>query len=1116
MYLTNRFSRSFAKPVRQRGQQYFYKRLVKIGVGNKEEVRAVVTGSDKYDVSLKRVGDELMAACTCPYFDEDFCKHIFATMLAAEQKEYLIVDGKGPTRLVMSDEFLDDDDLGNDGDYWDKEERARQARIAATKRLSQGLIDRPPSMPPAWQLKLRAVSQSLRSSDDQTRPWPASRELFYLVDVRRTLRGSGLAVSLAYREMKRTGEWGKIRTTGRPHIQVLQMPEPDRQILALFIGAREYYSYAYSNAPDDYQVLAPLDHTVMPLICKTGRCRLLTDPSVLSGSKPEMLPLDWDDGEPWEFWLELRSEGNNLLILGALRRNGERMELREPDLLTPTLVFARGRVARFNSFSAFAWINELRAGPIHVPSDKEGQILEELLKVPRVPPLDLPKHLRFDEVNVSPKLRLRFKKLDGYWRDLVGGELSFDYDGVVINAEDDRTAIVQSATRRLIPRDRQSEQLATDRLERLGFVYRSSYDLPRPFFALSSKRVPSVVRLLTGEGWLVEAEGNIYRQARQFHMEVTSGIDWFELHGTVDFGDAQAHLPELIAALTRGDSTVLLGDGTIGLLPEDWLKKYALLAGFGSPQNDHLRFTRSQVGFLDALLASQPEVNVDKAYSRARNELLRFDGIKPQKAPPTFNGKLRGYQEDGLGWLGFLQRFGFGGCLADDMGLGKTVQVLALLESRRRQRLKARNALKSGTKAVQQVDGVFAPSLVVVPKSLVFNWKQEAAKFTPNLRILDHTGMNRNRALDSFDDYDLVVTTYGTLRRDAIYFKDAQFDYLILDEAQAVKNANTESAKATRLLRGSHRLALSGTPIENHLGELWSLFEFLNPGLLGSSSTFKLNTSSARNPDEQTRGLLAKALRPFILRRTKQEVAKDLPAKTEQTIYCEMEPVQRRLYDELRDHYRRSLLGLIEREGIMKSKIQILESLLRLRQAACHTGLIDKSRLQETSAKLEVLLPHLNEVLDEGHKALVFSQFTSFLAILRDRLDRDNVSYEYLDGKTRDRASCVERFQNDSDCKLFLISLKAGGLGLNLTSADYVFLLDPWWNPAVETQAIDRAHRIGQSRQVFAYRLIARDTVEEKVLELQRTKRDLADAIINADNSLIRRMDREDLDLLLS
>jgi SNF2 family DNA or RNA helicase len=309
---------------------------------------------------------------------------------------------------------------------------------------------------------------------------------------------------------------------------------------------------------------------------------------------------------------------------------------------------------------------------------------------------------------------------------------------------------------------------------------------------------------------------------------------------------------------------------------------------------------------------------------------------------------------------------------------------------------------------------------------------------------------------------------------------------------------------------------MSGTPIENHLGELWSLFEFLNPGLLGAASAFKLNTPAARNLDEHTRALLSKALRPFILRRTKQQVASDLPPKTEQTIYCELESVQRKLYDELREHYRRSLLGLIDREGIKRSKIQILEALLRLRQAACHPGLIDKSRKHEPSAKLDLLIPQVGEVLDEGHKALVFSQFTSLLAIVRDRLDREGITYEYLDGKTRDRQARVERFQSDAKCKLFLISLKAGGLGLNLTAAEYVFLLDPWWNPAVEAQAIDRAHRIGQSRHVFAYRLIARDTVEEKVLLLQKTKKDLADAIINADNGLIRNIAREDLEMLLS
>jgi SNF2 family DNA or RNA helicase len=460
-------------------------------------------------------------------------------------------------------------------------------------------------------------------------------------------------------------------------------------------------------------------------------------------------------------------------------------------------------------------------------------------------------------------------------------------------------------------------------------------------------------------------------------------------------------------------------------------------------------------------------------------------------------GQLRDYQREGLGWFEFLQRFRFGGCLADDMGLGKTVQVLALLESRRK--------------------GDSRPSLVVVPRSLIFNWQQEAARFTPKLRVLSHTGSERIKGNAHFENYDLILTTYGTLRRDVVHFDEVEFDFVILDEAQAIKNASTETAKAARLLKSRQRLALSGTPIENHLGELWSLLEFLNPGMLGSSSVFQFSTNGTQKPDEDSRAMLSRALSPFILRRTKQQVAKELPEKLEQTIYCEMDERQRRQYEELRDYYRQSLLEKVSRQGINKSKIQILEALLRLRQTACHPALVAGSIDDGTpNAKLDVLLPRLREVTEEGHKAIVFSQFTSFLSIIRKRLDHQGVVYEYLDGKTRNRGVAVERFQRDSNCKLFLISLKAGGQGLNLTAAEYVFLLDPWWNPAVEAQAIDRAHRIGQTNRVFAYRLITRDTVEEKVLDLQSTKRDLADAIINADNSVIRNITGEDLRLLLS
>jgi SNF2 family DNA or RNA helicase len=480
--------------------------------------------------------------------------------------------------------------------------------------------------------------------------------------------------------------------------------------------------------------------------------------------------------------------------------------------------------------------------------------------------------------------------------------------------------------------------------------------------------------------------------------------------------------------------------------------------------------------------------------------LREFAGIQAADPPATFRGTLRDYQREGLGWLHFLQRFGLGGCLADDMGLGKTIQVLALLDSRR-------------TRRGDDANSVLAPSLVVVPRSLIFHWREEAARFTPELRILEHSGAGRRHPGEHFSAYDLVITTYGTLARDALHFKNVCFDYCILDEAQAIKNAGTLSAKAARLIHAEHRLALSGTPVQNHLGELWSLFEFLNPGMLGGASVFG---AVGRNPDAATRGLLARALRPFILRRTKAQVAKELPAKTEQTIYCDLETKERKRYTELRDYYRARLLRNGAAEGSAQFKFQVLEALLRLRQAACHPGLIDKEKLDEPSAKIDTLLAQIDQVLEENHKALVFSQFTSLLAIVRRRLDKAAIPYAYLDGRTRDRQARVEEFQNDSNVKLFLISLKAGGLGLNLHAAEYVYLLDPWWNPAVEAQAIDRAHRIGQTRQVFAYRVITRDTVEEKVLELQQSKRDLADAIISADNSLLHNLSREDLELLLS
>jgi hypothetical protein len=811
----------------------------------------------------------------------------------------------------------------------------------------------------------------------------------------------------------------------------------------------------------------------------------------------ELKQLEWDEATTWQFWLVVTRTDDEYALKPVLRNGSEEIEFSAAPLTTEAVVVGPDfRIARFSAKGARAWSAALRtSGALRVPATESQQLIAQLLDLPSIPNLEVPPELHFERVSFPPQPHLIIRKSEfAPYRTELEAKLLFDYEGVGIDYFDTREGLYDRDRKRYIERDLESEEGALTLLNTLNIKRGSQYS----GFRLTPRNLPRAVTSLLANGWRVEAEGKLYRNPGSSSLSVSSGIDWFELHGSLNFGeDLEVKLPQLLAALRRGQKVIALGDGSFGVLPEEWLQRYGLLASFGATEDDHLRFQRTQTGVLDALLAARPEINFDETFAHVRKEWQNFKGIKPVAPPRGFVGQLRDYQREGLGWFEFLQRFRFGGCLADDMGLGKTVQVLALLESRRK--------------------GDSRPSLVVVPRSLIFNWQQEAARFTPKLRVLSHTGSERIKGNAHFENYDLILTTYGTLRRDVVHFDEVEFDFVILDEAQAIKNASTETAKAARLLKSRQRLALSGTPIENHLGELWSLLEFLNPGMLGSSSVFQFSTNGTQKPDEDSRAMLSRALSPFILRRTKQQVAKELPEKLEQTIYCEMDERQRRQYEELRDYYRQSLLEKVSRQGINKSKIQILEALLRLRQTACHPALVAGSIDDGTpNAKLDVLLPRLSEVTEEGHKAIVFSQFTSFLSIIGKRLDHQGVSYEYLDGKTRNRGVAVERFQRDSNCKLFLISLKAGGQGLNLTAAEYVFLLDPWWNPAVEAQAIDRAHRIGQTNRVFAYRLITRDTVEEKVLDLQSTKRDLADAIINADNSVIRNITGEDLRLLLS
>ncbi len=1147
MSLKTKLSSEFRERIKYRGFQYFSDQGVEILEHSDSHLLAKVRGTEPYLVRLAVEENTLYVTCTCPYFaDGEPCKHLWATILTVDTGQYLSQAQSRP-RLSLFFDFQTAEQLEDLA----ASQTSSGARRSYSDQMLSSLISktinqlRPPLPPkpvePEWQHHLSLLGDHMRRQlDEQEDDWK-SREIFYLIDPDTTRRNRRLNIEIGYRELTMKGEWGKIKTQRIPLKAIDALTDtPDGQILTILFGAKEgywgAYDYGYSHQAlsNWYSLSAALEQLLMPMLCATGRCVLRS-----GKSNAHLQVIEWDAGPPWQLWLTLKQSysqsaaapGSNqqheipgeYFLSAVLRRDSEQLNLSSLILSTEVVVIGPDfRAARVDSPATGAWADAVsKTGELRVPAEDVQELISHLVTLPAPPKLDLPEELRFERVCFPPvpHLIVRRPKYSSI-QSRLEAELFFNYQGKTISLQEQSKGFYDRDAHRMIERDWAAENSAAALLKPLGFRVKKDYDGIRSL-NIATKNLPRAVSTLVGQGWKVEAEGKLYRNPGFSSLWVSSGIDWFELHGSVNFGvGLEAKLPELLAALRKGESMVALGDGSFGLLPEDWLKKYGLLASLGTVKDDHLRFQKSQTGLLDAMLAAQPEITCDLAFKRVREEWQSFKGIEPVMEPAGFVGMLRDYQREGLGWFKFLEHFGFGGCLADDMGLGKTVQVLALLASRRngssQEGLSANQRKKRGAELTESSQTTTSPSLVVVPRSLIFNWQQEAERFTPSLRLLIHTGGDRIRDSKHFEKYDLVITTYGTLRRDAVYFQDTEFDFVILDESQAIKNAGTESAKATRLLKGKHRLALSGTPIENHLGELWSLFEFLNPGMLGTSSVFQNSIAARQVPNDETLELLTRALRPFLLRRTKEQVARELPEKIEQTIYCEMEGHQRKHYDELLNYYRASLLERVERDGINRSKIQILEALLRLRQAACHPALVTGGSDEGPSAKLDVLIPKLREVVEEEHKALVFSQFTTLLAIVRRRLGREGTEYEYLDGKTRDRGSAVERFQNDPKCKLFLISLKAGGLGLNLTAAEYVFLLDPWWNPAVEAQAIDRAHRIGQTRRVIAYRLIARDTVEEKVLELQATKRELADAIINADNSLIRNITGEDLRLLLS
>jgi non-specific serine/threonine protein kinase len=587
----------------------------------------------------------------------------------------------------------------------------------------------------------------------------------------------------------------------------------------------------------------------------------------------------------------------------------------------------------------------------------------------------------------------------------------------------------------------------------------------------------------------------------QTKIHISSNTDWFDARVDIVFGDQKVTIADVKKALANRQQFVPLNDGTLGILPEEWIKKYSLLFRVGEGKQDQLRLSKYHMSVIDELYEERNEEELVVQLEEKYDSLRLFNKIKEIPVPAHLEHVLRPYQEHGFHWINYLRDIGWGGILADDMGLGKTVQALSYLHYFREHTGKLN-------------------ALVVCPTTLMFNWENEIRKFTPSLTYQIHHGADRAKNKDFFTNTEVIITTYGTLRSDIKMLVDIPFDYVILDESQAIKNPASKVTKAAGLLRSKNRLCMSGTPLQNNTFDIFAQMNFLNPGMLGSIEFFRQEFSIPIDKfgEQDRKDHLRKILYPFILRRTKEQVAKDLPEKIETILYCEMEDEQRNIYEAYRNDFRDKILGTIESQGINRSQLTILQGLMKLRQICDSPAILnEQDKFPNHSIKLEELGREITENIS-NHKALVFSQFLGMLALIREKLKELGVDHEYFDGSTSapERERAIQRFQNDENCRVFLISLKAGGVGLNLTAADYVYIVDPWWNPAVEQQAIDRTHRIGQTKNIMAYRMICKDTIEDKILQLQDKKRLLAKDLITDDEGFVKSLTKADVEYLFS
>ncbi len=1058
----------------QRGLEYYRLGRVSIESADEIEVRCLVRGTQTYwvDLWLHQEG-ELGSMCTCPYAEGGwFCKHMVAAGLAAHA--YLL-EHKTSTWRMRLDRVL-----------------AEQSGSASPKKPQPyWLFLSLKSDAPGWELiphtlhpdkVLNALFEKAPEATFENLPELIEHNAWMLKQIHSPRQG--------------------LRATACINCNPEAVAFANLLLQQQRVGQVYYYNYNHSYPLADY--LAFLARLDIPLF----RGNYHNPVTRLLRIEPE----------PVGVHLHIQRTPTDVQLTAQLAAGQERLALREGsmELLThqpPLWALVGDAVFEISSpVSAETLLSWIQSPRVQVPREDEAEFLERYFPtLARQFPVE-GDSITWQEVQADPVPRLYLADENGEL--LVHLRFGYDRAEVVYDSRLPALSLQHQSTdawtmMRVHRQPAREEQFYQSLASAHFGLKHSPAVYPSQIFRLRAKVHP-IDFLMRHVPRLIEAGFEIYgeeklktarvnRSQPTLSLNVTSGIDWFDLQAVVKFGEVEAAINEVRRALRKKERYVKLADGTIGEIPDEWVQRYRHLFGLAEQTGDGMRLSNHHLTLVDQLLAEADRVQADEEFRQRRSRLLDFKGIQNRELPAGFAGELRPYQKAGFDWLHFLHDYDFGGCLADDMGLGKTIETLVFLQS-----LKERNHSQ-------------AASLLVVPRSLLVNWQREAARFTPALRLHEYFGQGRSNDLFDFKDFDLVLTTYGVMLRDVEWLRKYKFHYVILDESQAIKNPLAKTAKAARLLHCDHRLALTGTPVENTTFELWSQFAFLNPGLLGNLEYFKSEFGSPieKQGDEQSSDFLRKLVYPFILRRTKAQVAPELPPRTERVVYADMEPAQRKFYEKTREYYRALLLGAIESEGMNNVRFKVLEGLLRLRQICNHPRLV-KDDFRGDSAKFELLVETLETLQAEGHKALVFSQFVQMLTILREALDVRKLPYVYLDGRTQKRQERVDTFQNDASIPFFLISLKAGGVGLNLTAADYVIHIDPWWNPAVEMQATDRTHRIGQEKPVFVYKLITRDSVEEKILRLQEKKKVLVEQLITTESSFFKSLTAEDVKVLFS